>query len=190
MKSLTRKSLGLAIVTALAAVGLFAFASPAGAYAPAPPPPNKLAPPPCQGSTTLTGDPLGAFDAPTYFEFYQSNTAIVHGWAIDPQAGSGPIDVRIDLTVYKRTPDGFVWTYPASVTTTANYGSSDPALTCWGLGSQHAFYIRWGEPPYPEEGLTQHHIFRVDACVTAINVGWGRDTSLGCKTVWQGFASN
>jgi len=110
----------------------------------------------------------------------------VHGWAIDPHAGSGPIDVRIDLTVYKRAPDGFVWTYPDSVTTTANYGSSDPALSCWGLGSQHAFHIWWGPAPYPGEGLISHNIVRVDACVTAINVGPGRDTSLGCQTVWGG----
>ena len=187
MKTLTRTSLGLAIVTALAAVGLFALASPAGAYAPFPGPTTWLASP-CQGSTTLTGtgNPIGALKIPTYFERYQSYQAIVGGWAIDPQAGSGPIDVRVDLTVYRRALDGSIWTeLPVSITTTANYYSPDPNLPCWGLGSQHAFNV-WWQPNGGGAYLTLEKYARVDACVTAINVGPGRDTSIGCQTVWQG----
>ena len=106
MKTLTRKSLWLAIVTALAAVGLFALASPAGAYGPyapyAPLPPGPVAQlqPRCLNSTTLTGDPLGAFNTPTYYERYQGYEVVASGWAIDPQAGSGPIDVRVDFLPY------------------------------------------------------------------------------------------
>jgi hypothetical protein len=58
MKTFTRKPLWLAIITALAAVGLFAFASPAGAYAPLPPGPGAQLQT-CPNSTTLTGNPLG-----------------------------------------------------------------------------------------------------------------------------------
>jgi hypothetical protein len=183
MNTLTRKSLGLAIVTALVAVGLFALASPAGAYAPAPGPGATLQS--CPSSTTLTGNPLGVVDTPTYFERYQSYQAIAHGWAIDPQAGSGPIDVRVDLTVYRRALDGSVWTdVPVSITTTTNFYSQNTCLLGLGLGSQHAFQI-WWQPPGGAY-LTTTRYSRVDACVTAINVGWGRDTSLGCQTVWQG----
>lgn len=180
MKSLTHKSLGLAIVTALAAVGLFALASPAGAYAPAPPPPNKLAPPPCQGSFTLTANPLGGFTHPTVVYGYE---AIASGWAIDPEAGSGPINVRADYTAYD------LYGFPVrfgSVTATANLSSSDPNLLCWGLGSQHGFYVMWAplDAAGSNEGLDYRWYSRVDACVTAINVGYGRDTSLGCQTAW------
>ena len=183
MKSVTRKSLGMAIVTALAAVGLVAFASPAGAYAPAPIP--KLQPT-CPTSTTLTGNPLGVFFTPTDFDRYQLYQAHVGGWAIDPSAGSGPIDVRVDLTIYRRNPlDGSIWIdRPVSITTTANLVSYDPALLCWGLGYQHRFDVWWTE--VGGGWITTTNYSRIDACVTALNVGWGRDTSLGCQTVWGG----
>jgi hypothetical protein len=188
MKTLTRTSLGLAIVTALAAVGFFALASPAGAYAPLPPGPGAQLQPPCRTPTTLTGNPLGAFNTPTYFERYQGYEAIASGWAIDPQAGSGPIDVRVDFVVYRRLPDGQIWAEaPVSFTKTANLSSSNTCLLGMGLGSYHGFRVAW-EPWYPFSGnYVRQQYSRVDACVTAINVGWGQDTTLGCQTVWNAW---
>jgi len=192
MKTLTRTSLGLAIVTALVAVGLFALASPAGAYAPLPPGPGAQLQPPCRIPTALTGNPLGAFITPTYFERYQSYEAVASGWAIDPQAGSGPIDVRVDFVVYRRLPDGSIWPEsPVSITKTANLSSSNTCLLGMGLGSYHGFRVAWA--PWNPAGTTGTGIYvreqysRVDACVTAINVGWGQDTTLGCQTVWSAW---
>jgi hypothetical protein len=190
MKTLTRTSLGLAIVTALVAVGLFALASPAGAYAPLPPGPGAQLQPPCRIPTTLTGNPLGAFITPTYFERYQGDEAVASGWAIDPQAGSGPIDVRVDFVLYRRLPDGQIFAdAPVPITRTANLSSSNTCLLGMGLGSQHGFRVSWA--PWRGPGGTSIYFresyFRVDACVTAINVGWGQDTTLGCQTVWNAW---
>ena len=134
-----------------------------------------------------TGSPIGTLD------FGVGNTYFVSGWAADPDVASSfsPINVRLDVyrnQWYCLWGSGSCWLtgrqfLVSSQTQNARLWNTDAltALASW----------------YPS-GLNYasgYHGFRFDldygagdtACVTALNVGPGSDTSLGCVTlVWIG----
>ena len=58
-----------------------------------------------------------------------------------------------------------------------------------GLGSQHGFRVSWTpvDAAGSSEVFTRSRYSRVDGCVTAMNVGWGQDTTLGCQTLWSAW---
>ena len=98
--------------------------------------------------------PLGVVDA----ESAAYRSLSVRGWAFDPES-TGPIQVRV-------TVDGVV------MTVTANQSRPDVGAAFPGAGSAHGF------------GLTVAAVPGTHAvCVTAVNVGAGSDTSLGCQDV-------
>lgn len=158
IRSAARRSLlGGVVVLALAAA-FVAFPSPAKA---------------------VTISPIGKLDnagGPAW-------QGVVSGWAADPSAGLySPINVRLDL--YRPQwlcYQGVCWmtgkqVLVSSQTQTANSWSSDAASALGGFAGYHGFKFVL-DPYYGEE----------TACVTALNVGPGTDTSLGCVSpVWIG----
>jgi hypothetical protein len=165
--SAARRSLLGAVVALALAVAFVAFASSAKA---------------------ATGSPIGKLDN-------AGGTAwqgVVSGWAADPDAplyspwASSPIDVRVDL--YRPQTFcylGVCWltgrqVLVSSQTQTANSWSSEALWALRGVAGSfdgaHGFRFVL-DPYYGEE----------TACVTALNVGLGSDTPLGCVSpVWIG----
>lgn len=86
-------------------------------------------------------------------------TISVAGWALDPNT-TAPSTVRI--VVDKGTP--VIATADQTTTLAANYAY---------YGAQHGF-----DAALPSSGAGAHTV-----CVTAVNVGYGIDTPLGCRSV-------
>ena len=154
MSRRVRRSLVAVVATAAIAVTFCAVASPASA-----------------------GSPFGQVT-----NNYQGTLfGYAAGWAVDPDAFWLPIDVRVDATYYKtscwwgrcfsRVVDSYSWQQ------TANYYNdtmlSDPTYQLL-FGPYHGFNMTLVRPPTI---VTYDY---ATACVTAINVGDGSDTSLGC----------
>jgi len=84
----------------------------------------------------------------------------IYGWAIDPSTLQSPIQVRV-------TVDNLL-----QGTYLANVYRSDIALSHPSAGGYHGFYV------VLPAGLWGKH----QVCVTALNVGSGINTSLGCRS--------
>jgi hypothetical protein len=112
----------------------------------------------CDSENTgpVTGDPLGGIDRNGWG--YAPQYGHVTGWAVDPDSGTTPIDVRVDVFISDWRG---LTTY--SVTTTANR-----ARWISGYGRAHGFDVY-----IPPQWVAW-------ACVTALNTGDGADVSLGC----------
>ena len=111
----------------------------------------------CARTTVYSGSPAGWFDLASA----GPGQITVEGWAVDRDAGTGPVQVRASI-------DG------GAPTTFAASGVARPDLAgpLPGLGADHGFVN-----PLPAS------VGRHTVCLTAVNVGAGTDTSLGCLTV-------
>lgn len=118
----------------------------------APAPPPALSPQPGV-------NPFGNFEAATV----SGASASVSGWALDPDAGQGPIDVH----VYVTSSTGRVGT-----ATVANLPRADVGRAYPSYGSAHGFGVT------VPIGAGSNEI-----CVAAINKGGGSNVWLGCRTV-------
>jgi hypothetical protein len=104
----------------------------------------------------------------------------VEGWAVDPDAGAGPITVSETVSWYRTT----CWTFcfsrlvgQTSASQTADQAESATAGTFYGANHGFSFWLPWFVGQYDREQV----------CVTAINAGLlGSNTSLGCYDV-QGY---
>ncbi len=108
-------------------------------------------------ATTLALRPLGAFQ--TASRVAGSNSIALSGWAFDPDT-SAPLTIAATL-------DG-----AALPNMTANAARSDVARSYPSAGADHGFATTLATT----DG--EHRI-----CLTALNVGGGSNTSLGCKIV-------
>jgi len=136
-------------------------------------------------AASLSLSPLGAVtnaESGTIWFFLDSTPVEqphVEGWAVDPNAGAGAIAVRADVTWYRN----MCWTTFCSSrvvgqTSFSQMANLPEATNAMGWGPNHGFWF--GLPSF---------FFGADreqVCVTAINVGPGSDTSLGCYDV-KGF---
>jgi hypothetical protein len=155
-----RRSLAALVIVTVLGIGLFATAAPASANS------NPFG----QVTTNYNGALFG----------YAS------GWTVDPDALWTPINVRVDATYYgARCSKLGCQTYPAasySWTQTANHYDEtmigDPAYALL-FGPWHGFdihLVRAGET----SSVGASGYLWATVCVTALNVGSGSDTSLGC----------
>ncbi len=111
----------------------------------------------CSRVTVLTGAPSGWFDLASA----GPGQILVQGWALDRDAGTGPVQVRASI-------DGG----PATTFAASGVARPDLAGTYPGLGADHGFSA-------PLTAAVGRHT----VCLTAVNVGAGADTSLGCLPV-------
>jgi hypothetical protein len=101
----------------------------------------------------------------------------ITGWAVDPDAAFAAIDVRLDLY-----DDGYLC---------APWGGCSRYSFLISSQTQTANLASGGVPPFPYSFSGRNFGFEFllpwgaadKACVTAINVGAGSDTSLGCVTL-------
>ena len=110
----------------------------------------------CRSVTVVAGRPFGSIDAVSGSD----GSVRVVGSAADPDLPAGPVDVRLTL-------DG-----SATGTVSASLPRDDFATAHPGYGAAHGF------DTYLPAAVGSHTV-----CVTAVNVGQGADTSLGCRTV-------
>lgn len=115
------------------------------------------APTPACATITLNFNPFGSFDSVNRAP--GSTAVVVGGWTIDPDTAQ-PISISVTL-------DG-----AAAGTATANVNRPDVGRAYPSFGSQHGFLATFPA----NDG--EHKL-----CVTAINVGTGNDTSLGCRII-------
>src|SRR5262245_61494954 len=156
MSNAARRSLLGAVVAVALAAAFVAFASSAKA---------------------ATGSPIGKLDSAGG----TAGQGVISGWAADPDVPLySPIVVRLD--VYRPQMfcyQGLCWStgrqvLVSSQTQTASSWSSDAMWALGGLAGGHGFRFVL-DPYYGQE----------TACVTALNVGLGSDTPLGCVSpVW------
>ncbi|MCC5952574.1 MAG: S-layer homology domain-containing protein [Acidimicrobiia bacterium] len=126
------------------------------------------------GSALVTGGNLGTYWVQTFAQGACPDpfgsldlaeggvgTVRVRGWAIDPHAGTNPIDVRVEI-------NGI----PAAVTR-ASLNRPDVGAAYPSFGAAHGFDHTFATPSGS-----------LSVCVTGLNVGAGRDARLGCRAVW------
>jgi hypothetical protein len=89
-----------------------------------------------------------------------NNQVAISGWAADPKAPTSPIDVSVQIGMSSPT------------VVHADLSRPDVASVFPSLGSSHGYARSIAAPP------GQHTV-----CVTALNIGVGSDTPLGCRTV-------
>lgn len=102
------------------------------------------------------GSPVGQFDGLST----GPGTVTAHGWALDPEAGTGPILVQMYL-------DGRTQTVGRADQPRPDVGAAFPAA-----GNDHGYSVTMEATPG-----------RHDVCLYAINVGPGSSTLLGCRSV-------
>ena len=107
---------------------------------------------------TLNFSPYGSFDAVT--RSAAGTSATVSGWAIDPDAPTTALTVAVSL-------DGGTATDVVASRSRADVAKAHPSA-----GANHGFGL---SVPVSD---TEHTI-----CVTALNVQFGNDTSLGCRVL-------
>lgn len=159
ISSAARRSLVGAVAALALAVALVGFASPAKA---------------------ATGSPIGKLDNAS--GWVVGNVGGVSGWAADPDVPLySPINVRLDVYRPQTACDLRVcWSTGRPVvvrtlTQTADDWNSDAMWTLGGLAGGHGFRF------VLDYGLGD------TACVTALNLGPGSDTFLGCVSLgWLG----
>jgi hypothetical protein len=138
-----------------------------------------VAPAQAKAAFTIGGSPTGAVTNAqngNIFYYIHGETPHVAGWAADTDAGLGPISVTAAVTWYRTTCFTFCWSRvvgQTSLTQTANLWESATLGTIW--GPNHGF---WFDLP-----TLFGQYDREVVCVTAVNVGYGSDTSLGCYDV-------
>ena len=115
----------------------------------------------CQTVTVADTSPFGGMDVTT-----SGSTVQVNGWTIDPDT-TGPVQVRTSV-------DGVVLG-----TTAANGQRPDVGRAYPAFGPAHGIVARHDLVP------GSHRV-----CVTAVNVGGGRDVQLGCATAVVGASSS
>lgn len=150
----------LTVTAALAAV--LAVASPAKAY---------------------TGSPFGHVDTNAGVVNYWPNALpVVSGWAVDPDALTSPIYVRADVTWTNKTCNKLFgcMTYivgQTSLRQLANMYRAD-LVGDYPWGTKHGFSIALPLPSLPIGSYNGEQV-----CVTALNVGFGSNTTFGCYPV-------
>ena len=156
----TRRFLAALIAAAALGVGVFAAAAPASA------------------NSNPAGQVTSSYNGALF--------GYAAGWAVDPDALWTPIDVRVDATYYSAQCSKLgCRTYPAATyswTQTANrYDTTMMGDRVYALlfGPWHGFNIHLVRP---NESTSQgsYGYLSATACVTALNVGPGGDSSLGC----------
>lgn len=125
-----------------------------------------------------SGSPIGELDGAGA---YAAGT--VYGWAADPETPYSAIRVRLDLYRYSLVCPGWGACFPRHVlaetrTQTADYWSYAAGVELEPYGARwnpyHGFQFVLSYPEYSDGDR---------ACVTAINVREGSDSSLGCVTL-------
>jgi len=156
-----RRCLGaLAVAAALSAV--LAVASPAKAY---------------------PGSPFGQVDTSAGVIFHSpASLPVVSGWAVDPDALTSPIYVRADVTWTSKSCNKLFgcMTYVVGQTSLrqlANIYRPDLAGD-YPWGPKHGFSITLPLSSLPIGSYNGEQV-----CVTALNVGFGSNTTLGCYPV-------
>ena len=164
MLSKRNNTLGRQLVLAVAAVVAVAAA--------------LLTPGPAKAAFTIGGSPGGAVtnsENGTIWYVAPSSPQIL-GWAADPDAGPGPISVTADVTWYRTACRWTCFSMSVgqmSLSQTASLYETATDGTVYGPNHGFASSLPSFFGTYDSERV----------CVTAINVGIGSNTSLGCFDV-------
>ena len=134
-------------------------------------------------ATAATGPPVGAVDLHLGMVILFLPSMALTGWAADPDQPHSAIYVRADVIRLKNVCNrvglcSFRVSFQTSMSGLADVARSQPPLPPPSYGQSHGFSLAI---PWSASESEQ-------VCLTALNVGAGSDTPLGCYEVVLGIS--